>query len=108
GPGGAMLGVASGAWRRWCNIHPFPMRHGVVVEDLDEHRLGAALRLLQETLSASGFQTARDVMRLNRTVGEITGSWTEYGEWVYFISFFGESSANAPWGWQIDGHHLIV
>ena len=28
-------------------------------------------------------------MRLNHTVGEITGSWTEYGEWVYFISLFG-------------------
>jgi hypothetical protein len=47
-------------------------------------------------------------MRLNHTVGEITGSWTEYGEWVYFISLFGEPSEHEPWGWQIDGHHLII
>jgi hypothetical protein len=47
-------------------------------------------------------------MRLNHTVGEITGSWTEYGEWVYFVSVFGTPSEHEPWGWQIDGHHLIV
>jgi Protein of unknown function (DUF3500) len=47
-------------------------------------------------------------MRLNHTIGEITGSWTEYGEWVYFLSLFGRPSEDEPWGWQIDGHHLIV
>ena len=82
----------SDAWRRWWNIHPFLMRHGVLLEDLADHQREAALRLVERTLSASGFRTARDVMRLNHTVGEITGSWTEYGEWVYFISVFGQPS----------------
>jgi hypothetical protein len=100
--------VSSDAWRRWWNIHPFLMRHGLLLEDLADAQREAALRLVERTLSASGFRTARDVMRLNHTVGEITGSWTEYGEWVYFISLFGRPSADEPWGWQIDGHHLIV
>jgi hypothetical protein len=104
----ASFEVTSDAWRRWWNIHPYLMRHGVQLEDLDNHQREAALRLVESTLSASGFRTARDVMRLNHTVGEITGSWTEYGEWVYFISVFGEPSEREPWGWQIDGHHLIV
>jgi len=46
------------------------------------------------------------VMRLNHTIGEITGSWDEYGEWVYWLSVFGQPAADQPWGWQIDGHHL--
>jgi len=100
--------ITSDAWRRWWNIHPFLMRHGLLLEDLQADQRAAALRLVEQTLSASGFRTARDIMRLNHTVGEITGSWTEYGEWVYFISVFGEPSDHAPWGWQIDGHHLIV
>ncbi len=100
--------LESDAWRRWWNIHPFLMRHGVLLEGLSDQQRQAGLRLLDTTLSASGFRTARDVMRLNHTVGEITGSWTEYGEWVYFISLFGEPSETEPWGWQIDGHHLIV
>ena len=98
----------SDAWRRWWNIHPFLMRHGLLLESLEEDKRQAALRLLEQTLSATGFRTARDIMRLNHTIGEITGSWTEYGEWVYFISVFGEPSEHDPWGWQIDGHHLIV
>jgi Protein of unknown function (DUF3500) len=100
--------VSSDAWRRWWNIHPYLMRHGLLLEKLAEPQREAGLRLLGETLSATGFRTARDIMRLNHTVGEITGSWTEYGEWVYFISLFGEPSEHEPWGWQIDGHHLIV
>ena len=104
----ATFEITSDAWRRWWNIHPFLMRHGLLLEDLPDQQRDAALQVVQQTLSATGFQTARDIMRLNHTIGEITGSWTEYGEWVYFISFFGEPSETEPWGWQIDGHHLIV
>jgi len=71
----ATFDLTSDAWRRWWNIHPFLMRHGVLLEDLADNQREAGLRLLEHTLSASGFQTARDIMRLNHTVGEITGSW---------------------------------
>lgn len=104
----ATFEMTSDAWRRWWNIHPFLMRHGLLLEDLPDPQRETALRIVQQTLSATGFKTARDIMRLNHTIGEITGSWTEYGEWVYFISLFGGPSATQPWGWQIDGHHLIV
>jgi hypothetical protein len=48
------------------------------------------------------------VMRLNHTIAELTGGWDELGEWMYWLSLFGTPSATEPWGWQIDGHHLIV
>lgn len=47
-------------------------------------------------------------MRLNHVIGEVTGRWEEYGEWLYWLSVMGTPSATGPWGWQIDGHHLIV
>src|SRR5919199_662126 len=47
-------------------------------------------------------------MRLNETIAEITGRFHEYGEWLYWLSVFGEPSASQPWGGQIDGHHLIL
>ena len=68
----------------------------------------SALGLIRESLSTQGFQTARDVMRLNELVLAITGSRAEYGEWLYWMSILGTPSADGPWGWQIDGHHLIV
>ena len=47
-------------------------------------------------------------MRLNDALGELTGRHLEYGEWYYWLSIFGDPSADAPWGWQLDGHHLNV
>jgi hypothetical protein len=64
--------------------------------------------LLREALSAAGYATARDIMRLNEHMLEITGKADEYSEWFYWVSVFGTPSPDEPWGWQIDGHHLNV
>jgi hypothetical protein len=98
----------SDAWRRWSNIHPFLMRHGVALEEMSPRQRDLAVLLLRETLSLEGFQTARDIMKLNEFVRVITGSHEEYGEWLYWLSMMGTPSSGEPWGWQIDGHHLII
>lgn len=104
----ALFGIESDAWRRWSNIHPWIMRHGVCLDELSPAQRERGLALLTESLSLRGFDAARDVMRLNETIREITAKDDEYGEWLYWLSIFGAPSAQAPWGWQIDGHHLIV
>jgi hypothetical protein len=104
----ASFGVDSDAWRRWSNIHPWIMRHGVCLDDLTPGQRQRALALVEASLSARGVQTARDVMRLNDFVRMITGNAEEYGEWLYWVSVLGRPSDAGPWGWQIDGHHLIV
>jgi hypothetical protein len=53
-----------------------------------------------------GFETARNVMKLNEVLGEITDNLELFGEWFYFLCIFGTPSMNEPWGWQIDGHYL--
>jgi Protein of unknown function (DUF3500) len=104
----ASFEIGDDAWRKWSNIHPWLMRHGVCLADLDGNQREAALALMRETMSAAGYQSARDVMRLNEHALEITGKPDEYSEWFYWISMFGAPSPEAPWGWQIDGHHLNV
>lgn len=104
----ACFPVDSDAWRRWSNIHPFVMRHGVSLDELTPAQRERALALLRASLSAEGFQSARDVMWLNEYVRTLTGSDAEYGEWLYWMSVLGTPSADAPWGWQLDGHHLVV
>jgi hypothetical protein len=47
-------------------------------------------------------------MRLNYTLGEINDDYQRYGEWLYWITIMGEPSDTEPWGWQMDGHHLII
>jgi hypothetical protein len=104
----ASFPLDSDVWRRWSNIHVFVMRHGAGLETMRPAQREQALGLLRAALSPSGFATSRDVMRLNETIREITGRDDEYGEWLYWVSVMGTPSATEPWGWQIDGHHLIV
>jgi Protein of unknown function (DUF3500) len=101
-----MLDAEARERREWFNIHGNFFRHGLILEDLARAQREAAMRLMSATLSARGFAQARDVMRLNGMLVEITGRTADYGEWPYFITLFGMPSAGAPWGWQIDGHHL--
>jgi Protein of unknown function (DUF3500) len=100
--------IESGAWRSWSNVHPFLMRHGLGLYELTRAQREAALALVSSALSATGFESARNVMKLNEHACELTGLGEEYSEWYYWISIFGTPSADEPWGWQFDGHHLII
>ena len=104
----ACFAIDAEEWRQWSNIHPYLMRHGVSLHDLADPQRQAALALVAQSLSAGGFTTARDVMKLNEHIRELTGRDEEYGEWYYWLSVFGTPSETQPWGWQIDGHHLII
>jgi hypothetical protein len=95
-------------WRKWSNIHPTLMRHGIPFFEMSTVQADHAFALLRQSLSAEGFQTAQDVMRLNETVMEMTEKLDEYGEDLYWLSIMGPPSPTEPWGWQIDGHHLII
>ena len=95
-------------WRKWMNQH-FYVRQGVGFDEMTETQRAAAFGLLRESLSAKGLRLTRDIMRLNHTLGELNDdNFEEFGEWLYWITVMGEPSATAPWGWQLDGHHLIV
>lgn len=95
------------AWRNWVNIHRFP-REGVPLAEMTTAQREAAYALLRASLSAKGYETSRDIMRLNHHLAELVANFNDYGEHLYWLAVFGEPSATAPWGWQIEGHHLIV
>ena len=99
--------VADDEWRRWDNRH-FATRQGMGFFEMSEQQRKLALDLMRESLSAKGLQQTRDVMNLNGTLGELTGNFGEYSEWFYWITVMGEPSATQPWGWQLDGHHVII
>ncbi|MCY3965596.1 MAG: DUF3500 domain-containing protein [Acidobacteria bacterium] len=95
-------------WRKWMNQH-FYVRQGVGFDEMNETQREAAFGLMRASLSADGLKLSRDIMNLNRTLGELNdNSFDEYNEWLYWITVMGEPSADQPWGWQVDGHHLII
>jgi len=93
-------------WRKWANQHVY-FRQGMSFDEMSAAQREAAFAMLGASLSAKGLKLTRDIMRLNETLGELNGNnFVEYGEGKYWISVMGEPSANEPWGWQLDGHHL--
>ncbi len=100
--------VGDSEWRKWMNVHRY-VRQGVSFLEMSEAQRTAAFGLLRASLSAKGLKLSQDIMKLNHTLGELNNNnFTEYGEWLYHITVMGEPSATKPWGWQIDGHHLII
>lgn len=100
--------VDSDQWRHWSNFHTFPGREGVILEELNEPQREAAYNLLRSSLSAKGYSTSRDIMRLNHHLAELVNNFGEFGEHKYWVTMFADPSSNEPWGWQFEGHHLII
>jgi Protein of unknown function (DUF3500) len=95
-------------WRKWMNQH-FYVRQGVGFNEMNQAQSKAAFALLRASLSAKGLTLTHDIMKLNTTLAELNdNNFEEYGEQRYWITMMGEPSATEPWGWQLDGHHVII
>lgn len=94
-------------WRKWMNQH-FYARQGVCFADMTATQREAAFGLMRASLSASGFELTRNIMRLNETLAELANDYAFLGEWLYYIQIYGRPSATEPWGWKLEGHHAIV
>jgi len=94
-------------WRMWDNRH-FMARQGAGFDEMSEEQRRRAFDLLGAALSAKGLRKTRDIMRLNYTLAELANNFDEYGEWLYWITVMGKPHPSEPWGFQLDGHHVIV
>ena len=99
--------VDDSEWRRWNNVHR-AVRAGIAFKDMTDDQRARGYALLQAGLSARGLEKTRNVMKLNYTIAEITNNYTDYGEGLYNLTVMGEPTLTEPWGWQLEGHHLIV
>ncbi len=104
---GTMYAVNDDEWRKWDNRH-FAPRQGVGFKEMTEAQRQLAFNLIGAGLSAKGLKLTQDIMKLNGTLAELTNNFNEYGEWLYWITVMGTPSDKAPWGWQLDGHHVIL
>ncbi len=104
---GAQFAVTDDEWRRWANIH-ISTRQGVGFADMTDPQKAAAWSLLAAGLSMRGFELARDITRLEEHLAELMDDHYQYGEHRYWVSMMGEPAAAEPWGWQFEGHHLVI
>jgi Protein of unknown function (DUF3500) len=102
------LAVDSELWRHWQNTELYVEHHGLRLDEVDAPIRDAVLAVLRASLSGKGYEVARDVMRLNRFLGDLIGAPAVLGEWAYIFCLFGAPSESEPWGWQLFGHHLSL
>ena len=100
--------VDSPQWRHWQNTELYVEHYGLRLDEIAAPLREATLNVLRASMSNHGYQLARDVMRLNRFLGDIVGGPDVLGEWSYIFCLFGTPSASEPWGWQFFGHHLVL
>ncbi len=94
-------------WRQWSNTSSY-LRQGLSFDDMSEAHRELAFDMLRKGLSARGFRQTRDIMRLNGHLAWLVDNHERYGEHLYWVSVMGEPSETEPWGWQLDGHHLVI
>jgi hypothetical protein len=99
--------VASNEWRRWHNIENWP-RAGVCLEDLNVKQKELAFAFLKESLSTQGLQKAKNIMSMEVYLATLVPEIKELGGEKYWFTFMGTPSETEPWGWQMEGHHLII
>ncbi len=102
-----MFSVDAPEWRQWSNMSAYA-RQGIGFDEMTAGQREQAFRLMRAALSAKGFKLSRDIMRLNETLGELTARPDRYSEWFYWLTVMGAPSESEPWGWQVDGHHLVI
>lgn len=96
-------------WRNWSNVDVgIFSRHGVSLEEMSEQQKAAAWNLLGTSLSAEGVAQTQDIMKTEQTLFELNGEPIRYGVEKYYFTVMGTPSTTEPWGWQLDGHHLVI
>jgi len=107
--------IDSEEWRRWHNIEIYE-REGIPLFEMNENQKKLAFNILNESLSPKGVKKAKDIMAMEEYLKELIiqiGMLSEedierFGNDKYYFTFMGTPSSTEPWGWQIDGHHLVI
>ncbi|MEV4581540.1 DUF3500 domain-containing protein [Nonomuraea jabiensis] len=100
--------LGSRVWRAWMNPEFYVNRYGLRLEELDAATRELVMQLVRASVSPQGYQTIRNVMRINGFLGELVGLPKILNEHSYNINLFGSPSHHRPWGWSLYGHHLAL
>lgn len=103
------FGIGDSEWRRWFNVdNGIYARQGISLKEMTPDQRSAAFDLMRASLSARGFELTEAIRKTDQTLKEINEGAAWLDEELYYFTIMGEPSATKPWGWQLDGHHLVI
>ncbi len=105
----ALLAFDSPLRPNWSNLPPgmtgFEL-NGVRIGDLDARQTELMHGFLRAALSPEGYAKVVGIVGAEDALAASSGRQLSADN--YWLAFFGEPSAESPWGWQFGGHHLAV
>jgi hypothetical protein len=110
--------VDDNEWRRWHNTEIY-QRDGIGLFELNELQKDLAFGILEKSLSLQGLEKAGNVMKMEEHLAYLVKAYVESGQFAserferlggdkFYLTFMGTPSDTEPWGWQLDGHHLVI
>lgn len=104
-----VFAVTDQEWRKWSNVdNGIYDRQGVSLKEMTVAQKKIAFELMQASLSAKGLALSKDIMKTDQTLKELNNGSDAFDEELYFFTVMGAPSSTEPWGWQLDGHHLVI
>ncbi|MEX0427255.1 DUF3500 domain-containing protein [Nocardioides sp. DS6] len=94
-------------WRLWTNVDG-DRSEGMSLQDMTKAQRTKALAILKAGMSARGLENADKVRHLNLYGGQLTKTTDRFNDELYWMTIMGTPSTTDPWGWQFEGHHLVI
>ena len=89
--------------------HFVPMpRAGLPLKAMTAPQRDAAMALLRAGLSEKGYSKAETIRTLERILAELEQNPVRRDPDLYYVTIFGEPSAEGTWGWRFEGHHISL
>lgn len=83
-------------------------RPGLTLRAMNERQVAAAWDVLGSLLSARGVEQVRGQLKIERVLGELTGSMGFRDPGNYALVMFGDPAGTTAWAWRFEGHHLSI
>ena len=91
------------------NWHFVPReRNGLPLKAMTLAQRTAAHQLLKSALSTQGYLKANSIIELERVLGVIEEREEFRDPEDYYFTIYGSPSADEPWAWRFEGHHLSM
>jgi len=94
-------------WQQWSNVDNYT-RNGIDIASMTTAQQRLGLAVLTAALSARGLKLTNDIRHLNAVAGKLINATDRFNENLYYVTIMGTPSATEPWGFQFEGHHLVV
>ena len=94
---------------RWHFLPPTSWpRPGLPLKELNAQQKDLIHQLLQVYLSEKGYKKTLDIIELEKVLAVLENNPVRRDPEMYFVSFYGEPSKDAAWGWSFEGHHVSL